>query len=90
MLEWHARATHHGNQGTWHGGRFLEEWADRRALDGITEVFPHYGKKEIRDSLFATMGLFHWLAVETAEHLHYPYPLATDENLRTYVQTLLQ
>jgi aminoglycoside 6-adenylyltransferase len=89
MLEWHVRATHNGNQDTWHRGRFLEEWADPRALDGMAKTFPHYDEKEIRDALFATIDLFHWLAVETAEYLHYPYPFATDESISTYVQTLL-
>jgi hypothetical protein len=67
-----------------------DEWADRRALDGMAKAFPHYDEKGIRDSLFATIGLFHRLAVATAAHLHFPYPLATDESISTYGQTLLQ
>jgi len=32
MLEWHARATRGPEHDTWMRGRFLEEWADPRAV----------------------------------------------------------
>ncbi len=89
MLEWHAHATHAEDHDTWHAGRFLEEWADPRALSALTETFPHYGDQDARDALLAAMDLFHWLALETAKRLHYRYPSPIDEQVRAHLQELL-
>ncbi len=88
MLEWHARASHQWNQDTWQEGRFLEEWADKRALNGLAKAFPHYEQEDIRTSLMATMDLFRWLAIETAKQLGYPYPMTTDETITAYILSL--
>ncbi len=78
MMEWHAHATRSWDYDTWFQGRFLEEWADPRALAGLRDAFAHYDADDIRRALFATMDLFRWLAMETAERLGYPYPTVGD------------
>jgi aminoglycoside 6-adenylyltransferase len=81
MIEWHARAAHGWDYGTWHDGRFLERWAEPRVLKGLPAVFAHYDEDDIRRGLLATMDLFRWLAQETAEQLRYPFPVDADERM---------
>lgn len=89
MLEWHARATNNWNYDTWHSGSFVEHWADPRAVSALSNVFAHYDKQDIRNSLSATLDTFQWLAIETAEQLRFPYPTVADQRvnglLTTYV-----
>jgi aminoglycoside 6-adenylyltransferase len=74
MLEWHARASRGPSTDTWMRGRFLEEWADPRAVAALPAIFAHYEAQDVWRALLATMELFRWLAVETAELLDYAYP----------------
>jgi aminoglycoside 6-adenylyltransferase len=46
MITWHA-GTHGAGHGTWHGGRFLEEWADPRALEALPETFAAYDADDL-------------------------------------------
>jgi aminoglycoside 6-adenylyltransferase len=81
MIEWHARAAAGWSNDTWHSGRFLEQWADPRAVEGLRAAFAHYDEAGVRRALFATMDLFRWLATETAARLGYPYPISSDEHV---------
>jgi aminoglycoside 6-adenylyltransferase len=74
MLEWHARATRGAEHDTWMRGRFLEEWADPRAVMELRRAFARYDTDEIWRALAATMDLFRWLSVETAGRWGYTYP----------------
>ncbi|MBN2006497.1 MAG: aminoglycoside 6-adenylyltransferase [Anaerolineae bacterium] len=74
MLEWHTRARQGASVDTWMSGRFLEEWADARAVAALPAIFAHYAEPDVWRALQATMTLFRWLAVETAEALRYAYP----------------
>jgi aminoglycoside 6-adenylyltransferase len=90
MAEWQARATSGQDYDTWHGGRFLEEWADPRAVEGLRQAFPHCNREDIQRALFATMDLFRWLAIEAAERLGYPYPTAADERVTEWIRGCLE
>jgi aminoglycoside 6-adenylyltransferase len=74
MLEWHARATRGEGLDTWLRGRFLEEWADPRAVEGLSKAFAHYETGDIVRALQATMDLFRWLEDETAASWGYSIP----------------
>lgn len=87
MMEWHARATKGPAHDTWMRGRFLEEWADSRAVAALPDIFAHYDREDIWRALEATMNLFHWLAVETARLLCYPYPSPGDQRATAFVKT---
>ncbi len=89
MLEWHARAASGWRSDTWHNGRFLEQWADPRAVEGLRGAFAHYDEADVARALLATMDLFRWLARETAERLGYPYPAAADQHATALVQEYL-
>jgi aminoglycoside 6-adenylyltransferase len=88
MIEWHACATNGWEYDTWHGGRFLEQWADGRIVRELQGVFAHYDEQELWRGLSATMDLFRWVAVETAAQLKYPYPTSADEHATELVQRL--
>jgi aminoglycoside 6-adenylyltransferase len=74
MLEWHAHAQKGEQFDTWLRGRFLEEWADPRALAELSATFAHYDRHDIRRALLSTMDLFNWLEYETANHWGYTCP----------------
>jgi aminoglycoside 6-adenylyltransferase len=78
MLEWHVQAAKSRKRDTWLRGRFLEEWADTRALKELGDAFARYDASDIWRALINTMDLFRWVAVETAAGLGYEYPLDAD------------
>jgi aminoglycoside 6-adenylyltransferase len=88
MMEWHARATKGPSYDTWMRGRFLEEWADPRAVQELKRTFAHYDAEDIWRALLATMDLFRWVAIETAERLGYPYLKLGDERATELVKAL--
>ncbi len=75
MLEWHAHATRGEKLDTWLRGRFLEEWADPRAVQQLRDAFGHYDPADIARSLRATMDLYRWLEDETAGSWGYEIPV---------------
>lgn len=89
MLEWHARATRGFSYDTWMRGRFLEEWADPRAVAALPGLFAHYDAGDIGRAILATMDLFRWLAAETAERWGYARPLEGEQAVTERVQQLM-
>nr|MDO8132790.1 aminoglycoside 6-adenylyltransferase [Candidatus Njordarchaeum guaymaensis] len=89
MIEWHARATHGWNYDTWFRGRFLEEWADPRVLEGLRKAFAQYDENDVRRASLATIDLFHLLATETAEKLSHKYPSEADWRVTEWVNKIL-
>jgi len=89
MVEWHAGATRGWSYDTWHGGRFLERWADPRVVEALRHAFARYDRDDIERATLATMDLFRWVAVETTRRLGYDYPHTADERTTALVQELL-
>ena len=89
VIEWHARVQNGAGYDTWHRGRFLEQWADPRAIADLRHAFAHYDQAEVRQALLATMELFHWLSLEIATRLDYSYPHSGQEYATTLVNQLL-
>lgn len=88
MMEWHACVMKGQTHDIWFQGRFLEEWVDSRALEALRGAFAHYEEEDLWRALFVTMDLFRWLAVETANQLHYSYPALGDERVTKLVNYL--
>ncbi len=88
MLEWHA-ATQPAQRDIWYDGRYLDEWADRRALSLLPQTFAAYQVDDLRRALLATHLLYRWLAQETAQQQGYLYPFEVDEKLEQYLQSIL-
>jgi aminoglycoside 6-adenylyltransferase len=86
MLEWHAQSTL--KRTTWHAGRFLEQWADPRAVSALSHCFAHYDNEDIWRALQHTMELFGWLARETAQALAIEYPTQAEQAASDLVQQL--
>jgi aminoglycoside 6-adenylyltransferase len=89
MLEWHAQACRGEDVDTWMRGRFLEEWADPRAVAALPQIFAHYDEDDVWRALLATMDLFRWLSVETADRLGYAYPSSGAAHAAELVEALL-
>ena len=89
MIEWHARSERGWDHDTWHGGRFLEEWADPGALDGLREAFAYYEDADVRCALLVTMDLFRRIGRETAARLGCAYPEEAGERVTAWVVGLL-
>jgi aminoglycoside 6-adenylyltransferase len=68
LLEWHARALD-PSVDTWHGGRFLERWADPGALAALENAYAHYDLRDVARALWATIDLWQGLEEETARRL---------------------
>ena len=88
MMEWHTHASRGEGVDTWMRGRFLEEWADVRAVESLPVIFAHYDEEDIWRALMATMDLFRWLAVESAELLGYSYPSFGEKRAAAFLQGL--
>ena len=68
LLEWHARALD-PSVDTWHGGRFLERWADPGALSALETAYAHYDVRDVARALWATIDVWQGLEEETAARL---------------------
>jgi aminoglycoside 6-adenylyltransferase len=79
MLEWHAKVKRGRKHDTWLHGRFLEEWADPKAVKELSEIFGHYDEIDMWRALVNTMDMFRWVAKETAQGFGYQYPLDADK-----------
>ena len=54
---------------TWHGGRFLERWADSQTLGALRDAYAGYDPAEVARALWATAELFQRLEHDCAERL---------------------
>ncbi|MCL2544540.1 MAG: aminoglycoside 6-adenylyltransferase [Clostridia bacterium] len=90
MIERHARATQGPDCDTWHGGRFLDTWADADTKRALRHAFARYDTEDIGRALFATMDLFRDLARETAEKLGFCYPSQADRAATEWVSAALR
>jgi aminoglycoside 6-adenylyltransferase len=90
MLEWHARLVYEPNSDTWYEGRFVEAWADPDALAALPKSFAAYNQDDLRRALLATITLYDRLASETAAVLRVQYPLSKHDDLRAWLEELLE
>jgi aminoglycoside 6-adenylyltransferase len=90
VITWHARATHGWDHDTWMRGRFLEKWADPRVVAALRTTFGHLDPDDLWRALFETMGLFGWLAAETAGKLGYDYPTQAEEQVTGWVKACFE
>jgi len=64
LIEWHA----HGRD-TWYDGRFIEEWADPRALSALPAFFPRLDRTELTQSLLFMIDFTRRFGTEVAARL---------------------
>lgn len=87
MIEWHALS--HAATDVWHMGRFMESWADPRALRDVSATFGRYDLADSRAALLRAAALFEWLARETAGRGGFDYQAGRYATVRGYVEQLL-
>ena len=68
LIEWHSRAVD-PSVDVWHGGRFLERWADPGVLASLEKAYAHYDLRDIARALWETIDLFQGLLEELASRL---------------------
>jgi aminoglycoside 6-adenylyltransferase len=68
LLRWHARLLD-PTVDTWHGGRFLERWADPGALAALERAYAHYDVRDVARALWETVDLWQGLEEEVARRL---------------------
>lgn len=83
LMRWQALG-----KDTWYGGRFMEEWADRRILAALPQVFPALERNSLQKSLLDMLDLFKLLGEETAAKFGYVYPAEAHENIRMLVEDI--
>ncbi|MFC4553392.1 aminoglycoside 6-adenylyltransferase, partial [Halorussus sp. GCM10023401] len=86
MLGWHTRARH--GREPWYEGRFLEEWADDRALADLRGTFADYDAEDCWRALFETTDCFEWVADEVADELGYDPDLRGERRSRDLLAEL--
>lgn len=86
MLRWHARVVH--DREPWYAGRFLEDWADERALEDLQHAVATYDERQCWRALVAATDLFRWTARETTADLECTYPESVDDRITGFVQEL--
>lgn len=90
MLEWHAHALKGEKYDTWLRGRFLEEWADPRAVAALPHTFARYDADDIAHALVATMELYRWLEDETALAWGFSVPRQGEDEAAKLARELLE
>jgi aminoglycoside 6-adenylyltransferase len=68
LLEWHARSLD-PELDAWHGGRFLERWADPGALAALEQAYARYDLRDVARALWETVDLWQGVEEETARRL---------------------
>ena len=86
MAEWHAVALAGAEYDTWYDGRFFEKWADQRVVEDMPNTFALYSEDDIWRALEATMSLFHWVAMQTAEKLGFTYPVEIEKQATNWIR----
>jgi aminoglycoside 6-adenylyltransferase len=87
LLEWHAVAA--GPTDVWHGGRFLEQWADPRFLARLPATDARYDAPELRRAVAAMHDLVRDVGLETADRLGLTYPVDADDGVRALLASSL-
>ena len=74
----------------WFDGRFLEQWAEPSALEGLRYSFAHYDLADVARALEATTVLFRRLANDLAIRLELAYPAGADEAATHLIAEMIQ
>jgi hypothetical protein len=85
MLRWQALG-----QDTWYGGRFMEQWADPRALAALPVCFPAFERESLQTSLLGMLGLFRAVGGDTAVKFGFEYPADAHEKIAALVGAIFR
>ena len=85
LARWHA-ALVGGARDTWHGGRFLEAWADARVVDGLRHAMATSDRASIAAALRAACELTELLGSELAGRVGWTYPAAAHARVAAWLE----
>jgi aminoglycoside 6-adenylyltransferase len=88
MTEWYARVIHGWDTDTWHGGKYIHEWAGADVYADLHKVFSHFDVKDGWQAMQARLTLFHRLARDVATQLGYDYPAELEEQITMCIESL--
>ncbi len=89
MIEWQAAVASGNAVDVWHGGRFLDRWADPRVRSRLPAAFAEYDVESVGRALRETGRLFSELAREVANGRGWAFPEATESAVLTLVASTL-
>jgi len=89
MVAWHACALSGGDCDTWHGGKFVAEWAGDGVYDDLQGVFARLEVEDGRRAMHVRMALFSRLAREVATQLGLPYPSELEQQITATVNRII-
>lgn len=90
MIEWNSRVLRGEEWDTPYLGRDLDDWADRRIVESLPELFPHYTARELCESLVAGVELHAWIAREVAKGWRLSYPQESYARVRQNLTELFE
>jgi hypothetical protein len=90
MVTWHACATSDGQCDTWHGGKFVAEWAGDGVYHDLQGAFARLDVEDGWRAMRARMALFSRLACEVATHLVLPYPAELERQIAETVNLMYE
>lgn len=76
LVEWHAYG-----KDTWYEGRYLEQWADPRAITVLPQTFTSTDRAPMIRAIRNMLTLFRTIGEETAERHGLTYPTETHEKV---------
>ncbi|MBI5566495.1 MAG: aminoglycoside 6-adenylyltransferase [Chloroflexi bacterium] len=88
MLEWHTLAGDPQRR-VWHDGRDIAQWADRLAVTALPGSFAAYNATDLRRALLATLDLYRWLSIETAQRSGFAFPTDTHQQVVQWLKSIL-
>jgi hypothetical protein len=93
MAKWHVHSRQRQVETTRHTDLAVDEWADPRVIGELPQTFASFDSGDIYRALYASLGLFYWVAAETSQSLGYQDTLAAAvdriEWLREYIESKL-
>ena len=72
ILQWHAQPWNDQSRAVWHDGRFLEEWADRRAVEQLGTIFARYDQVEIYQAFAVNASAVSLAGRRDSQQLDFP------------------
>ena len=89
MVEWHAKSVHGWPYETWYLGLRMRDWAEPEVWERLFSVFGRFDAQDSWQALAETMDLFSEVAKQVSGCMHYRYPDGVEDNLRSYIDSLL-
>ena len=87
IIELYSHAVNGSTYGTWHCGRFIEQWAEPWIVELFPNIYARYHANDILQALLETIDIFRKLAIKTAERLNYDYPYDAENYAANFLES---